>query len=213
MRYRIIETGSKGNATTLCDDTILVDCGVPYKAIKPIVPQLKIVFLSHIHSDHFKETTITALAKERPTLRFACGKWLVSKLVECGVPKRNIDVLSMNTLNDYKAFQVEAFELSHDVENCGYKFFLPDNFKIFYATDTNNLNGVSAPNYDLYLLEANYTEDDIRDRIKAKQVEGGYIYEYRALKNHMSKEAADEWLIRNCGDNSKFCYMHGHIPH
>ena len=76
VKYNIISTGSDGNATIL-EDFVLVDCGVPYKALEPYVPKLKLVLLTHIHSDHFQKRTIKRLASERPTLRFGCCRWLV----------------------------------------------------------------------------------------------------------------------------------------
>ena len=54
VKYNIISTGSDGNATIL-EDFVLVDCGVPYKALEPYVPKLKLVLLTHIHSDHFQK--------------------------------------------------------------------------------------------------------------------------------------------------------------
>ena len=57
VRYNIISTGSDGNATIL-EDFVLIDCGVPYKALEPYVPKLKLVLLTHIHSDHFQKRTI-----------------------------------------------------------------------------------------------------------------------------------------------------------
>lgn len=81
---------------------------------------------------------------------------------------------------------------------------------MFYATDTNNLDGIEAKNYDLYLVEANYTEPDILERIKTKQTAGEYVYEWDVLKNHLSKEKAAEWIYRNAGQNSMYVYLHGH---
>jgi hypothetical protein len=60
------------------------------------------------------------------------------------------------------------------------------------------------------LIEANHEEDEIRQRIEAKKATGEYIYEYGALENHLSKEKADEWLLRNMGARSQFVYMHRH---
>ena len=34
VKYNIISTGSDGNATIL-EDFVLIDCGVPYKALEP----------------------------------------------------------------------------------------------------------------------------------------------------------------------------------
>ena len=95
-------------------------------------------------------------------------------------------------------------------KNCGYKIFI-DGEKILYATDTNNLNGITAPDYDLYMIEANYEDEEIQERIRKKEESGSYAYEYKVLKSHLSKAKCDDFIVRNAGTKSKFIYMHGHI--
>lgn len=209
MEYVIISTGSKGNAVIL-NGEILIDCGVPYKSIKPYVKDLKLVLLTHIHSDHFKPETIRKLASERPTLRFGCGKWLAQSLIACGVQKWRIDVYPPNIRNRYtKDFEIAMIPLIHNVPNCGYKLYI-NGEKIFYATDCNNLDGIDAPNYDLYMVEANYEDEEIQERIAEKEANGEYVYEYQVLHNHLSKQKADDFIIRNQGESSRFVYLHGH---
>ena len=82
--------------------------------------------------------------------------------------------------------------------------------RLFYATDTNNLNGITAKGYNLYLVEANYTEADIQDRIAEKKINGEYVYEKRVMREHLSKEKADDWLCANMAAYSEYIYMHGH---
>lgn len=52
MTYNIISTGSKGNAVVI-NDRILIDIGVPFKALEPVKKDLRLVLLTHQHSDHF----------------------------------------------------------------------------------------------------------------------------------------------------------------
>ena len=210
MNYNIISTGSKGNAVVL-NDCLLIDCGINYKQLSPYVSGLQLVLLTHIHGDHFYPSTIKKLAKMRPTLRFGCCKWLVNNLISCGVQKWRIDVFTPELLNTYSDdLQITAVELTHDIPNCGYKIFI-DGEKIFYATDTNNLNGITAPDYDLYMIEANYEDEEIQERIRKKEESGSYAYEYKVLKSHLSKAKCDDFIVRNAGARSKFIYMHGHI--
>ena len=82
--YNIIATGSKGNAVVI-DQKILIDCGVSFKALSKVYRALKLVLLTHIHSDHFQPTTLRLLAENRPTLRFACCAWLCKPLVDAVV--------------------------------------------------------------------------------------------------------------------------------
>ena len=209
MKYNIIATGSHGNAVVL-NDYILIDCGVPFKALKDVYKDLKIVLLTHEHNDHIKKSTIKTLAAERPTLRFGCCKWIVPILLDCNVSERNIDVYDIGKTYNYGAFKLSPIQLYHDVLNCGYRLFFGDK-KVMYATDTAHLDGITAKDYDLYLIEANYTEEDLQRRIKEKQEKGEYSYEMNAASRHLSKEQADAFLIENMGAKARYEYLHGHI--
>ena len=208
MKYNIISTGSHGNAVVV-NDYILIDCGVTFKALKEVYQKLKIVLLTHIHSDHFKKATLKRLANERPTLRFACCEWLLQPLEECGINKGNIDVLEIGKIYDYGVFKVSPIKLYHDVPQCGYRLFC-DNEKAIYATDTEHLNGITAKEYDLYMIEANYTEEDLQRRIEEKKALGEYSYEMNTALRHLSHEQASEWLMQNMAKNSEYVFLHGH---
>ena len=208
MEYEIIATGSSGNCVMI-NGCIAVDMGVPFKALKGIYRDLKLVLLTHIHSDHFKKATVKRLAKERPSLRFACCEWLLDLTLACGVDKRNIDVLEIGKKYDYKAFCVAPVLLYHDVPNCGYRIYFGRE-KLFYATDTRTLNGITAKGYDLYMLESNYEKREIRERIENKQKQGLYAYEITVPDRHLSFEQANDFLLSNMGENSKYVFLHEH---
>lgn len=208
VEYKILSSGSKGNATIL-ERQVMIDCGIPYKMLRPYVRDIKLVLLTHIHTDHFCKRTIRRLAKERPALRFGCGDWLVRPLMECGVQKKQIDVLADGTIYGYSICNVIPVLLVHNVPNVGYKLHFPKG-KVFYATDTGNLNGIQAPHYDLYMVEANYDEQEIQERIKRKKERGIYAYEYKAMENHLSKEQCDSFIARNIGQTGQYIYMHRH---
>lgn len=209
MNYKIISTGSQGNAIVL-NEIILIDCGVPFRYLKDVYKDLKIVLLTHIHGDHFNKKTIRKLAAERPTLRFACCSWLVSELLQIGVSIHNIDSLEIGRIYSYKTFQISPVKLYHDVDNAGWRVF-QNAEKAIYMTDTVTLEGISAKNYDLYLVEANYITEELEERIRSKEAAGEYVYEYRVRNVHLSKEKADEWLLENMGENSEAVYIHQHI--
>ena len=209
MNYKIIASCSSGNAVII-KDIILIDCGVSFKRLEKYYKKLKIVLLTHIHSDHFKRDTIRRLAQERPTLRFACCEWLLEPLLECGVPRKNIDVLEISKRYDYKIFKVTPIKLYHDVPQCGYRVLF-DNYKVIYATDTRTLEGITAKNYDLYLIEGNYDEDEMQERIKIKQQKAIYAYEFRAKDTHLSRQQATNFLLENMGENSEYVFMHEHV--
>lgn len=206
--YNIIATGSKGNAVVI-DQKILIDCGVSFKALSKVYRALKLVLLTHIHSDHFQPTTLRLLAENRPTLRFACCAWLCKPLVDAGVPVSQIDVLEPGHMYGYGICNVRPDMVKHNVPNCAWKVWLPSG-KLFYCTDMNNLNGITAPNYDLYMVEANYDDAEIQAKIAEKKLNGEYIYELGVLHNHMSLAKINDWLYANMGQNSAYIYMHCH---
>lgn len=206
--YNIIATGSQGNAV-LIGGVVLVDCGVPFSALREVYRYIKIVLLTHIHTDHFAPSTIRRLAYERPMLRFACGDWMVKPLLDAGVCPKNIDVLKIGVKYDYRTFKVMPIKLYHDVPNCGWRLFI-DGEKVFYATDTRTLTGIRAKGYDLYMVEANYEMGKIIDEINRKKLAGQYAYEMRSMQTHLSKEECDEFIAENKGPNSKYIYMHQH---
>ena len=209
MKYKILSSGSSGNGLII-EDSILIDCGITFKMLKDDYKKLKIVLLTHIHQDHFKKRTIKKLAKERPTLRFGCCKWLVKELVELGVEKKNIDVFEFEKIYDYKYFKVIVQELYHDVPNCCYKIQL-NNEKVIYATDTNKIEHIIAKNYDYYFIEGNYyNEEELEKRKEKKLSNGEYYYEDRVKHTHLSKVKATEWLMKNMGMKSQFIFMHEH---
>lgn len=209
MNYKIVSSCSTGNATII-KDIVLVDCGVTFKRLEKYYKKLKLVLLTHIHSDHFKKETIKKLANERPTLRFACCNWLLNPLLECGVNRRNIDILEIGTKYNYKLLKVVPIKLYHDVPQCGYRILF-DDYKVIYMTDTRTVEGISAKDYDLYLIEGNYDEEEIEERIKEKQRNCEFVYEFRARNSHLSIQQASEFLLNNMGENSEYVFMHQHI--
>lgn len=203
MNYNIINSGSDGNGLII-EDIILIDCGITFKSLEKYYKKLKIVLLTHIHRDHFNKFTIRKLAYERPTLRFACCEWLVKELVDCGVSKKNIDVLDFMTEYDYGILKIVPFPLFHDVPQCGYKIEIMNN-KILYATDTSKIDHVVAKNFDYYFIEGNYeNEEELHNRAVDD------YYENRVKNTHLSKVKATEWLMENMGENSKYIFMHEH---
>ena len=206
--YNILSTGSKGNAVII-HDYVLIDCGVPYRMIQPYISQLKIVLLTHIHSDHFRASTIRRISAERPKVRFACGRWLAPDLAKAGVPISNIDILEPSVMYGYGPVNIIPVPLVHNVPNIGYKLHFRDG-KVFYATDTNNLNGIRAHHYDLYMVEANYEDEVIQQKISEKKAAGEYPYEVQVLRNHLSKKKCDDWLYANMSPRSEYVYLHCH---
>lgn len=204
MNYNIINTGSDGNATVL-NRTVLIDCGVTFKKLKPYIKELQLVLLTHKHQDHFNKRTIRSLAEERPKLRFGCCEWLLQELLDLGINKKRIDVYKIGEKYAYTDnLSVQPVKLYHDVPQCGYRVFIDGN-KCIYCTDTNTLDGIKAENYDFYFIEGNYeNEQELHERAYND------VYESRVKSTHLSKEYATNWLLENMGTNSVYVWMHEH---
>lgn len=213
MNFNVIATGSNGNAVVI-NDSIMVDCGVPFKSLQEVKKKLKLVLLTHVHSDHFNPSTVRALHRERPALRWVCCEWMVGPLLEAGVDKRVIDVMQFDdTMCYWRLCAVQPVQLIHDVPNSGWRIrlFCDKNDEwLFCATDTGTLDGIEAKGYDYYLIEANHKREELEARAKEKLARGEFSYEMRAAANHLSEEQALEWLYEQMGPNSKYMFLHQH---
>ena len=210
MIYEILASGSTGNATVI-EDSILIDIGVPFKKIEPYADKLKLVLLTHAHGDHFNPATVSALARRRPALRWACCSWMVPFLLTADVDKRCIDVTLPDHAIVYHGFcAVNPVQLYHNVSNCGWRVF-KNGEKLLYATDTGKMDGIKAEGYDLYFIEANHTRDELAERVAEKELRGDYAYEIHAAENHLSYEQAMDWLAENMGPTGLWIPMHQHI--
>ena len=200
---KVISSGSEGNAV-IYNNAIMVDCGVSLKALEAVKRSLKIVLLTHKHSDHLKIRTLQRLQAERPTLRVACGTFLLEEL-PC---IKNIDVLQVGKIYDYGAFKVSPVKLYHDVPNFGWRIFLPNGQKIFHATDTVHLEGITAKGYDLYAIEHNYCEEYIQQAIEEARANGEYTHAYGNINTHLSIQQARAFIEANRKESSEVLELH-----
>ena len=203
IQTQVINSGSEGNAV-IYNNAIMVDCGVSLKALQEVKRSLKIVLLTHKHSDHLKIRTLQRLQAERPTLRVACGAFLLEEL-PC---IKNIDVLQVGKIYDYGAFKVSPIKLYHDVPNFGWRIFLPNGQKIFHATDTVHLEGITAKGYDLYAIEHNYCEEYIQQAIEEARANGEYTHAYGNINTHLSIQQARAFIEANRKESSEVLELH-----
>ena len=203
IQTQVISSGSEGNAV-IYNNAIMVDCGVSLKALSEVKRSLKIVLLTHKHGDHLKLRTLQRLQAERPILRVACGDFLLEEL-PC---IKNIDVLQVGKIYDYGAFKVSPVKLYHDVPNFGWRIFLPNGQKIFHATDTVHLEGITAKGYDLYAIEHNYCEEYIQEAIEEARANGEYTHAYGSIKTHLSIQQARAFIEANRKESSEVLELH-----
>ncbi len=204
MIYKKVASSSNGNAMVY-HDIVMVDCGVNLKTIKPYARDLKMVLLTHEHHDHYKKNTIVKLAHLHPKIMWFAPEWLVDDLKKIGVD--NVHLVEMNKVYQIGSIIISPFYLYHDVPNCGWRI-VKDNFKIFHATDTSSLSGISAKDYDLYAIEYNHNLEKHLEAIDEKKSNGEYAYEERAIRTHLSFEKADEFINENKKEDSVVLKLH-----
>ena len=100
----------------------------------------------------------------------------------------------MGKIYDYGAFKVSPVKLYHDVPNFGWRIFLPNGQKIFHATDTAHLEGITAKGYDLYAIEHNYCEEYIQQAIEEARANGEYTHAYGNINTHLSIQQARAFI-------------------
>ena len=124
--------------------------------------------------------------------------------IEVSVLRNRIDVFEIGKKYYYSKFQLIPVKLYHDVSNCGYRVFI-NNYKLIYCTDTYTLEGIKAIDYDFYLIEGNYeNEEELKSYAKDS------IYFDRVKNTHLSREYARNWLLDNMGLKSVYEFMHKH---
>lgn len=205
--YKIISSGSHGNAV-LYYGNILVDIGVPFSKIQPYMYDLQLVLLTHEHQDHINYRTLEKLLFERPSLRLGVPAHMIYLILNklSGVV-RKLDPLVYGKWYDYGEFKISPIKLYHDVPNCGYRIFKEDH-KIIHATDTCTLEGIEANNYDLFMIESNYNDEILMQRIKEKGNIGAYAYERGSPNTHLSSEQCNQFFFENKGEHSKLVRLH-----
>lgn len=213
MKYNIIGTGSSGNATII-NDNIMLDCGLPYSRIKKYLKDIKLIFISHRHTDHLLPATIRQIAFNYPNIKFVYNiedTQITNILISNGILAKNLYGIEQNKWYDLGICKIKLEELQHDVLNSLCKLEI-DSKKLIYITDTNSVDFIEAKNYNVYLCEANYFNDEeLEQRIKEAEEKGEFTHLKRVAYTHLSMEKAIDWLKTQMGDNSEYTFIHQHI--
>ena len=207
MTYELLKSGSDGNCI-IVNKTISLDMGIPYQQIKPYLNEVKVIFISHCHQDHCKNSTIKKIAYNHPNIKFIVCKENVEHLIGLGIAKQNIFALDFGKWYSIGICKVKLEELYHDVANAAIKLDF-NGYKCIYIVDTNKCSHIKAENYDYAWVEANYTTDEeLQEKIKQAEENGEYTHLKRVLHTHLSQLDAINWLQTNNITNYRFIHEH-----
>lgn len=210
MKYKVIASSSKGNAY-LVHGEILIDVGVSYSTLIPYLEKIKIILLTHQHSDHFRSDVIAKIALMHPNILFISGEWLSASLRRLGVSNSLVVSTggSFYKVNDYLIYPVE---LSHGdrngkVLNYGYRI-IKDDHKTIHMTDTGSYEGISAKDYNVIALEANHCETLINERVEEQLENGEYSHGVLSRVYHSSLQKARQFIKDNANENTQVIMLH-----
>ena len=185
----IIQSDSKGNAV-LHLDIVLVDIGVSWRKLAPYKDKIQLVLLTHEHKDHINIKTLKRLQEYNEKLIVACGVHMLKHLKEIN----NVYTLEKDKWYRFGNVDISAFELDHDVTNFGYHI-ISGHEKIFHATDTSTLEGITAKNYTVYAIEDNYCEVIANEAITSPKRD--YEHIYRSMETHLSSQQRKSFIEEN----------------
>lgn len=183
MDYKVIASGSKGNAVLIND--VLVDCGIPFKKLKEHLYDVKYLLLTHIHSDHIKPATYKSIRRMFPKIKIL-GNYETHQLY-------GVDIITnagFEVVTDDYTFI--PFECEHDVLTYGFVWQF-EGLNILYATDTSSMVNAPKEKYDYLFLESNH---DIKKIEQINTSKYGYNA-YAGAKRHLSTQQAKGFYYSN----------------
>lgn len=121
---------------------------------------------------------------------------------------RNVDIYEFGKWYDYKEFMLATGKLYHDVPNNFYRLRFKDGYRIFHATDTGHLKGITAKDYDLYALEFNHDEELAARLINEAMMNGEYTHLIGSTRTHLSEQKATEFYLQNKAAHSELVRLH-----
>lgn len=198
LDYKVIATGSKGNAVRI--ENVLIDAGVPFAKLKSELHKVDTLLLSHVHSDHVKVSTVLAIKKLYPHIK-VIGNYEIKYIV-------NLDVISNHNIpiKLKKGLEIIPFKCVHDVETQGFVLTFHE-MRIVYATDTASLENAPDGEYDWFFLEANHDESKIM-ALMGKRDKYGYNIFSRGMNHLSSQNCKAFYYMRRRSKESPLIELH-----
>ena len=197
MKFVVIQSGSKGNATLVMDKgrVLLIDMGVGLRVLKEALinenlnlMNINAMLLTHEHWDHVAGT------KYLPPLPIYCTK------ETCDKPNV-VEVLPYESFN-IEHFKITPIRTSHDVKNpLGFVIDSGEE-KLVYVTDTGKIIGKSLEkmkNADYYVIESNHDPEMLMATNRPMCLKRRIL----STKGHLSNQQSAEYMLKCLGDKTK----------
>ena len=197
MRFVVVESGSKGNATLVIDQgrVLLIDMGVGLRVLKEALSNenlnlynIDAMLLTHEHWDH------TSGIKFLPPLPIYCTKETFS----------NENVVE---IEPYQEFVIEHFHIvpiatSHDVNNPLGFVIKNESETLVYLTDSGKITVKTLQkikNADYYIIESNHDPEMLMATNRPMMLKRRIL----STKGHLSNEQSATYMTKLVGDNTK----------
>ncbi len=194
MKLQILGSGSSGNCYILGNDStaMVIECGVDIKKIKQgldfNLSKVAGALVSHEHLDHSKSGEEMMAAG----IKVYCSKGTAEAM---GWKSHRLNLMKKMTKYHIGQFKVMPFDVKHDCKEpfgfyihhpqCGNVLFVTDSFYVPHTFK--NLNNI--------LVEANYCEDIVKERMAAASIHGKV--RDRVIESHMSIGTCKDMLMSN----------------
>lgn len=200
LDYEIIASGSSGNCVVI--ENIMIDAGVPYKTIKEHLYDIDYLLFTHMHGDHYKESTYKRIRKEFPNIITAANESLHRFAEE------DFDiVIRDNVPLKLGEYEIVPFPGIHNVEVHGFDWYV-NGQHVIYMTDSNSLEFAPCEDkYDYLFLESNHDDRKMKATFRQSKKYGYNVY--RNGKRHMSTQKSKEFYLNNRRSrDSKWIELH-----
>lgn len=200
LNYKIIASGSKGNAVRIGE--IMIDCGVPYKAMKTELMKCKVLFITHIHSDHVAKPTLDAIKRNHPLIKII-GNYQVAE-------KYGVDIISNKHTIGNRRWKLTPFYVPHDVVTQGAVIDFIDagdtkNCRVIYVTDSAGTDKWIVGKYDYLFIESNHDEKLIA---LAKPSKYGYNVKNAAYRHTSTQKSKAFYYMNRADKQSPWIELH-----
>lgn len=197
LDYRIIATGSTGNAVRIRD--IMIDCGIAFKKMKEDLYKVDSLFLTHSHSDHINPATLASIRKEFPRVKIY-GNAHVAYQFDVDMV---IGTAKVRLPRDRIVIPMEGL---HDVP-VSYFYIFMDGLNILYATDTHRVENPDDIPLDYVFLESNYDETKLRELSKQYR-RRGYDPVKSSMRHLSTQQCKEFYYVYRRDENSPLIELH-----
>lgn len=203
FHVQVLGSGSDGNCilveTNQCK--FLLDVGLPINETKDKLrsfgvklSEIDYIFVTHAHMDHIQSLeSIMKIYDIKVISSF-------STLLGVDIPMSNVIELEGGQYIELEYIKVTAHEVSHDAAET-LAFTIQNEFgeRMLYMTDVGVTPEGDFSNYDLYIIEANYSYEMLRYNYKFGDLHMAQVMRTHGDEGHLSIEDCIDFLQNNIG--------------